>query len=313
MKKACLFAAITASVFLLVSASVWEGTAVIGDNFPENGFYLATNSFPVNTIVEVTNLENNRTASLIVSSSLENSGLLALLSKDAADYIGLTSMGRIRMRERDDQVNYSGFGERRFFSGDPNYNAGEDNEGMEELESLLGLDGYDLAMIAAELRPPEDWREPDPEYFISSILSILETLSVPEIYDIYETPEPPETIQLPEIYEAPVITVIPSVPQPPIQPSVSANSTATRFSAPIIQSFERGMYYVQIGAYRTTQTVESEILKVDKNLPVVIMRIESEDGPIYRVLIGPLNFGESGAILQRYKAIYKDAFLRVGK
>jgi hypothetical protein len=74
MKKTVFLAAvaaiIAASVFLLVSASVWEGTAVVGESLPDNGFYLATNSFPVNTIVEVVNLENNKSAILIVSSSL---------------------------------------------------------------------------------------------------------------------------------------------------------------------------------------------------------------------------------------------------
>jgi len=287
MKRTSSLAAIAASVFMLVSASVWEGAAAIGENLPETGFFLATNSFPVNTIVEVVNLENNRSANLIVSSSLENSGLLALLSIDAADYIGLKSIGRIRMKEKDDQVSYSGLGERMFFSGDPNYSTG----GNARNEKIY-LDGYDLAMIPAETRPPEDRREPDPDHFISSIPAI----TLP-----------------PEIYEPPVITVIPSIPQPVIPPSSSASSTITRFSAPLIQSFESGSYYVQIGAYKTTQTVESEILKIDKNLPVAIMKIGSAEEPVYRVLIGPLNLGESGAVFQRYKAIYKDAFLWTGK
>ena len=286
MKKAGLLAAITASVFMLVSASVWEGAAGIREDFSENGFYLATNSFPLNTIVEVVNLENNKSASLIVNSSLENSGLLAVLSKDAADYIGLKDIGRIRMKENDDQVSYSGLVERRSFS-DANYSTGGNSGG------LIGyFDDYDWAMLPAEPRPPEDLRVPNPDSFIPSI-------TIP-----------------PEFYEPPVITFIPSIPQsefPPVfPPPASVGSTMPRFSAPMIQSFERGSYYVQIGAYRTVQTVESEILKVDKNLPVAVMRIESEDGPIYRVLIGPLNLGESGPVLQRYKAIYKDALLRVG-
>jgi hypothetical protein len=304
MKKTISLAAIAVSVFMLVSASVWEGTAAVGENLPENGFYLATNSFPVNTIVEVVNLENNRSAILIVSSSLENSGLLALLSIDAAEYIGLNNMGRIRMRERDDQVTYSGLGERMFFSGDPNYstdgNAGSERTDAGEYivgEYFTNPDGYDLAMIPAENRPPEDWKEPDSDYFIPPVPA------APAI--------PANTIP-PEIYIPPAINVIPPVPERAAAPPAQAGSTTVRFSAPVIQSFERGMYYVQIGAYRTAQTVESEIIKVDKNLPVAVMRIESEDGPIYRVLIGPLNLGEGGAVLQRYRAIYKDAIIRVG-
>jgi hypothetical protein len=286
MKKASLLAAIIVSIFMLVSASVWEGAVGIDPDLPENG--LATSSFPVNTIVEVINLENNISANLIVSSSLDNSGLLALISKEAADYIGLSNMGRIRMKEKDDQLTYTGFGERSFFSGDPNYGTGG-NPGNESGDFITDLDGYDLAMVPAETRPPEGLYLPDPNYFI-----------------------PPISANTSENYAPPVINVIPPVSQSVVPPAASVNPAITQFSAPIIESFAKGMYYVQIGAYRTAQTVESEISKIEKNLPVALMRVESEDGPIYRVLIGPLNLGESGAILQRYKAIYKDSFLRLG-
>jgi len=268
MKKLYLFAAVAASVFLMVSASVWEGAAAIGENLNDNGPYLATNSFPVNTIVEVVNLENNRTATMIVSASLDNSKLLALLSKDAAAAIGLSNMGRIRMKEKDDQISYSGPGERRSFSAD----------------YTSSLEGYDLALVPAETRPPEDSREPDPGSFIPPITKVT---------------EPPAAAN-------PAVPAIPEqLPQPPVAATPS-------FAPLLIDNLIKGSYYVQIGAYRTNQTVESEILKIEKDLPVSIMRIESDQGPIYRILIGPLNIGESGTVLQKYKAIYKDAFLRVG-
>jgi len=303
MKKITLLAAITASVFMLVSASVWEGAAGIGINFPENGNYLATNSFPVNTIVEVVNLENNKSAILIVSSSLDNSGLLALLSADAADFIGLKDIGRIRMREKDDQVSYFGLGERRFFSGDPNYTAGlyTDNERMGNEDFFTDLDDFDWAMITAEPRPPEDWREPDLDDFISPITVNSGTANSEN--------------KLPSDINKPSDTIGTTSTSTNFnqsgQPFASVNST-TDLSSLLIQSFERGMYYVQIGAYKTTQTVQSEIHKVDNNLPVAIMKIGSAEEPIYRVLIGPLNLGEGGAVLQRYKATYKDAFIRIG-
>jgi hypothetical protein len=34
--------------------------------------------------------------------------------------------------------------------------------------------------------------------------------------------------------------------------------------------------------------------------------------PVYRILIGPVNLGESGALLQRFKLRYNDAFVRQG-
>jgi len=277
MKKVYLFAAVIASVFTLISASEWEGPAAPGENLTDNGPYLVTNSVPVNTIVEVVNLENNRTATLIVSAPLDNSKLLALLSKDAAAAIGLSKIGRIRMKEKDDQILYSGSGEREFFSGDSNY--------------TFDLEGLDLALVPAETRPPEDFREPDPGSFIPPI---------------------PKDIQTPVI-TVPIIPVIPEQsPPPPVMPSAAT----PRFSVRLIEKFDRGSYYIQIGAYEKTQTVESEIAKIDKNLPVAVMETLMKTGntekQVYRVLIGPLNFGESGPIFQKYKAIYKDAFLWIG-
>jgi hypothetical protein len=300
MKRVILFAAIAASVFMLVSASVWEGAAGIGLDLPENGRFLATNSFPVNTIVEVVNLENNKCAIFIVSSSLENSGLLALFSTDAADLIGLRDTGRIQMREKTDQVSYSDLGERRSFSGDPNYSAGlnTDNEIIVSGGFTEYLDGFDLAMMEAEPRPPVDWREPDTDSFISKTTAN----SVNKSDIIKQSDTDGSTSALPN-YSQPF--------DQPGQLSASAGSI-TNFSNLYIQNFERGMYYVQIGAYKTTQTVASEILKVEKNLPVAIMKIGNVEEPIYRVLIGPLSLGEGGAVLQRYKTDYKDAFIRAG-
>jgi len=264
MKKVYIFAAVAVSLIIMVSASVWEGAAAIGENFSDNGPYLATNSFPVNTLVEVVNLENRKTAILIVSAALENSKLLALLSKDAAAAIGLSNIGRIRMNEKDDQVLFS--------SG---YNS-------------------NLAFDTADLRPPKDensW-EPDPG-------SIIPPISI--------VTEPPVVT---------VITVIPSIPEQLPPPPAVTSATTPHFSARLIQSFEKGSYYVQIGAYEKTQTVESEILKIDKNLPVAVMetvmKIGNAEKLVYRVLIGPLNLAESGAVFQKYKTIYKDAFLWIG-
>ena len=275
MKKVNIFAVITVSIYMLVSASVWEGTASIEENFPENGPYLATNHFPKNTLVEVINLESNKSATLIVYAPLDNSKLLAVLSREAADSIGLTDLGRIRMKEKDDQISYSSLGERRVYSGDFDYTS--------------DLDGYDLSLVPADNRPPEDSRGPDPGSFIPSI---------------------------PNVAAQPlVVTAIPAIPEQ-LPPPVAVNATTPRFSAPLIQSFEKGSYYVQIGAFEKIQTVESEIQKIDKNLPVAVMETVMVTGNteklVYRVLIGPLNLGESGTVFQKYKAIYKDAFLRIG-
>jgi hypothetical protein len=84
------------------------------------------------------------------------------------------------------------------------------------------------------------------------------------------------------------------------------------FSAPVITSLEKGKYYIQVAALSKQESIENEIAKIGKNMPVALQNAGTEEKPVYRILIGPVNLGESGALLRRYKATYKDAFVRVG-
>ena len=423
MKKLSPIIVAIAAIFTLVNASVWEGAAATAGagELPETGLYLATNSFPANTVVDVTNLENGITVRGIVSSGLDTPGLLALLSKDAADAIGLQSrsLGRIRMSQPADPIAFSRFAEGRAYSGDPDYDpaafvamnsydpyfleeeAGDDlsfyrTEGgdlivdlpmdMEELpletatletatdlspvynppESLPEASSQpvvaepvaaeppaavpvqppetppELTLIPAETRPPERGPEPDPAYFIPAI----EEATVPDLSSAYEIPsiapasaysldpslfidpigEAPFIIQesQPPVEPLPLVESQPPVESlPPAEPVISVEPVPVEvvyyqapenqiFTAPLISSLEKGRYYLQIAAYSKAETVQSEISRIDSSLPVAVMNAGSEEKPVYRILIGPVNLGESGALLQRFKGSYKDAFVRLG-
>ena len=275
MKKVFLYLCIGACFLFLVNASVWEGAAEESEDLPVNGRYIATNSFPANTVVDVTNLENGNTAKLIVHSGLESSGFLAMLSKDAAGAIGMESgsLIRIRMIQDADPLAYSRF-----------------------------MMDYNLTMIPADPRPPEGGHEPDPASFISS--SKPEE-TAPLIAVIPETPPPVSTTKEPVYIIDPAFIIDPI--REPEKPQVFSS-----FSAPLIYSLECGMYYVQVAAYSRAESAENELSRIDNTLPMAIMSAGTVDKPLYRVLIGPVNLGESGAILQRYKSIYNDAFVRQG-
>ncbi|MDR0731100.1 MAG: hypothetical protein LBF63_05470, partial [Treponema sp.] len=109
----------------LAGASVWEGAAALAPrgDLPEDGYYAATNSFPPNTVVDITNLETGRSIRVIVASGLNTPGLLAVLSPDAASRIGLgtKTIGRIRMTQPEDPVAIARFTEGLVTSGDPDY------------------------------------------------------------------------------------------------------------------------------------------------------------------------------------------------
>jgi hypothetical protein len=86
-----------------------------------------------------------------------------------------------------------------------------------------------------------------------------------------------------------------------------------QFSVPLISNLEKGKYYLQLAALSKSELVESELSKIGKSYPLTVQTIGNQDRPMYRILLGPINPGESGALLQRFKGIgYKDAFIRQG-
>jgi len=111
---------------------------------------------------------------------------------------------------------------------------------------------------------------------------------------------------------APNVTPAPSRTQPieaPIRTYPPAEFSP--FQAPLISSLERGKWYVQLGVYSRPDNVEDEISRIGTAYPVAIQNVGSDTSPMFRVLLGPLNQGESGAMLQRFKSIgYADAFVR---
>jgi hypothetical protein len=154
-----------------------------------------------------------------------------------------------------------------------------------------------LTLVPAETRPPERISGPDEAYIIPSI-----------------TPPPsapPSGNLAPPHFVDPAASQVIPAREPPLSVPPPAPSLAV-FSVPIISSLEKGSYYLQIAAYGKAETVQSEISKLDRNLPLAVMSAGSAEKPLYRILIGPVNLGESGALLQRFRFSYKDAFVRLG-
>jgi hypothetical protein len=125
---------IIASLLMFHGASPWEGAAAVAPNgeLPSTGFYISTNAFPRNTVVDITNIETGKSTRAIVSNSLNNPGLLAVVSREAAELIGMRagSVSRIRMVQPADPMAYMRFTES-MKSGTPEYDSGnvitEDN------------------------------------------------------------------------------------------------------------------------------------------------------------------------------------------
>jgi hypothetical protein len=272
MRKVFLFVFMVISLFMLVSASYWEGAAEFSEDLPKNGRYVATNSLPLNTVVDIINLENNESGKFIVISGLNTSGFLALLSRDAADALGIEkgSLSRIRLSQDPDPLAFSRFG----------------------MDTGIRTE-YDAFNLVPDISRPPEGGGPviDPSQFVpgSSTQSQGSSGATPEL-----SVDPTLIIE--------PARVIPGSP------------TMSGFSAPVITAMEVGKYYVQLAAYSNPESVEYEITRrIDRSLPVAIMETVIGDKPAYRVLIGPMSFGESGAIVERYKGSYTDIFVWQGK
>jgi cell division septation protein DedD len=411
----------------LTGASVWEGAASVSADgeLPDDGYYAITNSFPRNTVVDVTNLETGKSIRVIVAGSLDTPGLLAVLSRDAARNIGLRarSVGRIRMVQPQDPIAFSLFTEGLASSGDPDFDpkariaeenpekappsgekpGAETAEGIREVpgESVFTEDParekIDREDIAGESGAAEDpaadiaeGSSPDGENTGKDIVDVPDYYSPPaasgaeekepdlawavpvpaEQPEVSSSPQPPESPPAaPDLAEAAPpeektsppadepgeaaeekgliteaesgtiteLTMVPSTERPPEDwytippesvipplsetsapserdagiPAESGPAPAGIFSVPVISSLEDGKYYLQLGAYSRADAVEPAISRIGKSYPLVVQNGGNTDRPVYRVLLGPVNLGESGALLERFKSSgYSDAFVR---
>jgi cell division septation protein DedD len=170
------------------------------------------------------------------------------------------------------------------------------------------------SLLSTEQRPPvvQKVYEIPPDKIIPSIAETAAPAPHPEAY-VFIDP-------IPEIAAAQPVYLPPEQIIPPVEPAAVPPEIVTLPPEPApapetpvrtIDQLERGKYYVQLGAFARTELVDAEINRIDTSYPIAVQQGGTQERPVYRILLGPLNLGESGAVLQRFKSIgYKDAFVR---
>lgn len=100
MKRFAVSAGLLVLVAICLAAAVWDGSAVAGvaGDFPGDGLYGACNSFPRDTSVTVTNLENGKTVTVTVTTGVDNPGVFIALSPKAAAELGMRAGSAARIR-----------------------------------------------------------------------------------------------------------------------------------------------------------------------------------------------------------------------
>ena len=313
-----------AAALLFVSATDWDGVATIdpSGDLPGGGYSIATNAFPKNTVMDVTNLENNRRVRVIVVSGLGNPGLLATLSRFTAEALDIRgdSVSRIRMSQIPDDIAYSYLRQLGIVStaeastpeaSTPLPPMPEPSPAAPPLEPERAPDIRPAAEAIAEAEA-----ETDSAHSLANLILIPSDERIPESAGAIIAEEnmlppiaPPGFAAGENEY-----TFIEGI-RPADAPTITAASAVPHnfspFQAPLISELERNKWYVQIAAYTRSDNVEDEISRIGNTYPMAVQNIGTDTSPMFRVLLGPMNQGESGAVLQRVKSIgYKDAFVR---
>ena len=301
MKKICLSVCIVAALLIFTSSAIWEGAAAKSGDLPETGLFMSTNSFPLNSVVEVINLENGRITHLIVHSGLDTAGFLALLSKDAIDALGISegSLARVRMNQVSDLLALSLFTDGRLPPPGP------------PAQAAAPPPAAVVVPPPVAVTPPPEAPPVEPEPLVTPPVPVA--VAPPQ-----EAPpaEPPPAVEAPPVAPEPLVTPplpVAVAPPPAEPPPPAATVSRNVFTAPTITSLQMGKFYVQIAAYSNYEAVNPEIARIDSSLPVAVMDAGTPNSPLYRVLIGPLTLGEAGAIIQRVRLTHHDAFVRIGE
>jgi len=100
MKKSITGAVILVLALIRAGAATWEGSAIAGGagDFPAEGYYAACNSFPRDSVVELSNLENGRAVTVTIVGNVDNPGVFIALSPKTAEALGMKPGAAIRVR-----------------------------------------------------------------------------------------------------------------------------------------------------------------------------------------------------------------------
>jgi hypothetical protein len=162
-----LLVAAVAAAGILSAQSVWEGSTAMGryGEFPNSGYYGASDSFPRNTLVEVENLETGESVEVLIVDRLDDPGLFLLLSREASEALGIRDdqVVRSRVSLADNTARYSAGQEDRPYNPDPDINPGAG-------ENLAFLDRY-LEPETAPAAAVEELVIPAPGPAVSGVLT----------------------------------------------------------------------------------------------------------------------------------------------
>jgi hypothetical protein len=288
-------------LFSLYSENSWEGNAAVirQGEFETEGYFAASNSFPINTVIEVYNIRTGKSVRVTVLKRIgENTDIFILLSEVAANEIGIeeNEVERVRVIIIEDYGDIS-MDEDTLYSLDPDYNPTTEftmlgEEGTEETEEIE--EGPEVITETEETGEIEETAELLPEPEIEEEESLVDRVAgrTPQ-KDLYKTPIFDKTPVLEEdenpVFEEGIsleeeetsITELkePEVPQPTptdeIQEEPGDQELAAQLEEPAVQETET-IEETQELALNVTEPEEEEI-SVETKEPVPPEQVEVEE------------------------------------
>jgi len=339
---------LSCSTFLRAE-SVWTGNASVGSSsqFPGSREYFraASNSFPLGTILKVTNPKGRKSVNVTVTDRLETPGVFLLMEMSAAQVIGIPSdhirpvqivpigSSSFENYAPDDSNALSGDSSTTdSFSNSQNPTPSEDEEA-----DITTSSSQEESPVATTVTTSEPMMIHDLGDYnnAGTILNPVEVQNADRIVDQasivdQETPEtiPDETrnlIEEPENdrekqagHEKQVFFLSPSEFRPPREATVESIEQETEqeneFGIARYETDDRGEY-IQIGAYRNRGVFESRVDDIQRSNPdyplrVAVISISDDPGQtVYKLLVGPIKPAEIGVVLDTVrKNSFSDAF-----
>ncbi len=111
-------------------------------------------------------------------------------------------------------------------------------------------------------------------------------------------------------------------PPPPVATGVKekakiavSSSKVSSSKKPVIgeitKKLPKGTYFLQVAAYYSEGLANRLVSRLSSSYPVTVLSVRKNDKTLYKVLVGPLNGDESGALLYWFRSKgYRDSFIR---
>jgi len=292
--KVKVFVLTLTAILLLPASSAWEGAGAVAPagELPQSGYFIATNSFPRNTVVDITNIETGRSTRAIVANTLNSPGLLAIVSREAAELIGMRagSTSRIRVIQPADPIAYLRFTEN-VNTGTPSFDSGNVIDEASLMAEVYAGDTYSPpASVSQAQTPPAQNSNSnsvtgpsyvmEPEWGGPGRMNIVDVpgfnVDPVERNNVTETPERTVTPQTPAAPVQPQVVVTP--PQPESQPVINND----RPSIQVVEQWRDSVYVTERERDNVTKDIserydEVPSVSVDKEPNEFFAEINSDE------------------------------------